>query len=256
MSGQANGLFQKSSAYGESTAALPVAPALEFREHAQEIVPPMRPEQLAWLDTPLACPSRFAKRRSLFRAGDKAEHIFEVESGAVMVHRILNDGRRQLIEIVFPGGFCGFASGDRHESDCETLTPVVVRVYKRSELVRYHALSARVAGRLQRQILSLHDHVVSLGRMTAEERVCTLVLRLLESEAQVNDAGGQASQYALSLPLTRTEIADYLGLTLGTVCRTFADLQRRKILETGNHKSEIKVPDLARLRQAACWDAG
>lgn len=190
---------------------------------------------------------RLERHRSVFRAGDNAERFFEVESGSVMVYRILDDGRRQLVEVVFPGGICGLASSEEYESDCETLMPTVLRSYRLSDLARSDAMRARVIGRLQRQVSALHDHTVSLGRKTAEERVCSLILRLHAVEASM-----EQGRCAVALPMTRTEIADYLGLTLETVCRTLTALARRKLLEIGSNKTEITVPNFDKLRQAAC----
>ena len=192
---------------------------------------------------------KLGKHRPVFLAGDAAERLFEVESGAVMLYRILDDGRRQLVEIVFPGGICGFGTGVDYQSCCETLMPTVLRSYKRSDLQRSDALRARIMERLQGQLSAMHDHAVSLGRKTAEERVCTLILKLRDLDHK--DTAGSA----VELPMTRTEIADYLGLTLETVCRTLSDLNRRKLVEVGQRKSELHVPNLDKLRRAACWDA-
>lgn len=193
---------------------------------------------------------RLDRHRAVFRAGDDAERFFEVESGSVMVYRILDDGRRQLVEVVFPGDICGLASSEEYESDCETLMPTVLRSYRLSDLARSDALRARVIGRLQRQVSAMHDHTVSLGRKTAEERVCSLILRIHDLETSASD-----ERHAVELPMTRTEIADYLGLTLETVCRTLTALARRKLVEIGKNKTEITVPNLDRLRQAACSEA-
>lgn len=190
---------------------------------------------------------RLARHKAVFRAGDDATRFFEVEQGSVMVYRILDDGRRQLVEVVFPGGVCGLSASDIYESDCETLTPAVLRSYRMADLARSDALRTRVIGQLQRQVSAMHDHAVSLGRKTAEERVCSLILRLYGAAD-----GTQKAQRAVTLPLTRTEIADYLGLTLETVCRTISGLMRRKLLKAGSTKSEIAVPDLQKLREAAC----
>jgi CRP-like cAMP-binding protein len=243
MSGQTNGYIKAAPALDTYLPSIGLAPAISRAEGAgaNELPLAAQSTQSGWPDAPPSGQMRIGKHRSLFRAGEKAEHFFEVESGAVMVHRNLRDGRRQLVEIVFPGGFCGLTTGDRHESDCETLTPTVVRSYQKAELTRSHRFCGHVLERLQRQLLSLHDHIVALGRLTAEERVCTFVLRLLESEASTVESGGPTMQYSVSLPLIRSEIADYLGLTLGTVCRTFTDLQRRNLLAPGGNKSEIRA---------------
>jgi CRP/FNR family transcriptional regulator, anaerobic regulatory protein len=193
---------------------------------------------------------RLGKHRSAYLAGDDADRLFEVESGAVMLYRILDDGRRQVVEVVFPGGICGLASGDTYASCCETLMPSVLRSFKKSEIDRSDTLRTRIGERLQSQMSQMHDHMVSLGRKTAEERVCTLLLRLQE----VEQVAGKP-ECAVALPMTRTEIADYLGLTLETVCRTLTSLARRKLVEAGSNKSEFRVPNVTRLRQAACCDA-
>lgn len=197
--------------------------------------------------TPAGTVLRLNKHKAVFRAGDDADRFFEVETGSVMVYRILDDGRRQLVEVVFPGGICGLSAADTYESDCETLMPATLRSYRVGDLARSDALRMRVIERLQRQVSAMHDHAVSLGRKTAEERVCSLILRLYGAAD-----GTQKAQRAVTLPLTRTEIADYLGLTLETVCRTITSLMRRKLLAAGTSKSEIAVPNLQRLREAAC----
>jgi CRP/FNR family transcriptional regulator, anaerobic regulatory protein len=194
---------------------------------------------------------QLGKHQTVFLAGDDAEWFFEVETGAVMLYRILEDGRRQLVEVVFPGGICGLTTGASYESCCETLMPSVLRSYKRAELSRSDGLRARIMDRLQGQLSAMHDHAVSLGRKTAEERVCSLILRIHEI-ADTSMAAGETNSVAL--PMTRTEIADYLGLTLETVCRTLTELVRRKLVEVGQKKSEIRVPNLNRLRRAASWD--
>jgi CRP/FNR family transcriptional regulator, anaerobic regulatory protein len=201
----------------------------------------------------LGLPVKFDKHRPVFMAGDDAERFFEVESGAVMLYRILDDGRRQVVEIVFAGGICGLAASAVHESCCETLMPSVLRSYKKTDLARSDALRTRISEKLQAQLASMHDHVVTLGRKTAQERVCTLILKLRDIEhPPVAEDGGEG---AIALPMTRTEIADYLGLTLETVCRTLTDLNRRKLVEQGRKKTEYRVKDLSKLKRAACWDA-
>jgi CRP/FNR family transcriptional regulator len=166
-----------------------------------------------------------------------------------MVYRILDDGRRQLVEVVFPGGICGLAAGNVHESSCETLMPSVLRSHKTLDLARSDELRTRVVQKLQRQVSAMHEHAVSLGRKTAEERVCSLILRLHGLNGKAPRPGD-----SVAIPMTRTEIADYLGLTLETVCRTISSLGRRKVLGMSKIKNELSIPCLDRLRQAACWD--
>jgi CRP/FNR family transcriptional regulator len=99
----------------------------------------------------------------------------------------------------------------------------------------------------------MHEHAVSLGRKTAEERICSFVLSL-RSLDRANTTAVEARPFSIVLPMSRTEMADYLGLTLETVCRTFTDLMRRKLLSAGNSKSEVRVLNPGRLCAAAAWD--
>ncbi len=226
--------------------------SIERRQTAQATVIPFRTANFS--DAAPGIQLKLAKHRTVFLVGDDAERFFEVESGAVMLYRILDDGRRQLVEVVFSGGICGLTSGIAYESCCETLMPSVLRSYKRNELSRCDGLRARIMERLQGQLAAMHDHAVSLGRKTAEERVCTLILRLRDIDEASKSVEPENTQCSVELPMTRTEIADYLGLTLETVCRTLSELVRRKLVEVGQRKSEIRVPDLGKLRRAACWD--
>jgi CRP-like cAMP-binding protein len=227
--------------------------SIERRPPTQVNVMPLRPASVS--NAVPGSQLKLGKHRSVFLAGDDAERFFEVESGAVMLYRILDDGRRQLVEVVFPRGICGLSSGTTYESCCETLMPSVLRSYKRNELSRSDGLRARIMGRLQGQLSAMHNHAVSLGRKTAEERVCTLILNLHDLDEASEPIERENTQCSVELPMTRTEIADYLGLTLETVCRTLSDLARRKLVEIGEKKSEIRVPNLGKLRRAACWDA-
>ena len=129
--------------------------------------------------------------------------------------------------------------------------PSVLRSYKNGDIQRSDALRSKIVDRLNRQLVDMHEHAVSLGRKTAEERICSLILRL---RSDAIDADDDERPRAITLPMTRTEIADYLGLTLETVCRTLSDLARRKLIATGASKSEITVMNVDRLRRAASWD--
>lgn len=193
---------------------------------------------------------KLPKNRAVFRAGDDADRFFEIVSGAVMIYRILDDGRRQVVEFAFPGAICGMTAGEQHESCCDTLMPTVLRSFKRNELGRSDAFRMRIVKQLEAQLSAMHDHAVSLGCKTAEERVCTFILRLSALECDVAHGVKQ-----VSLPMSRKVIADYLGLTLETVCRTIADLARRGVVTFGEGKRHIVVPDVERLGGTACSEA-
>src|SRR5262245_57007013 len=77
----------------------------------------------------IGLPTKLRKHRLIYTAGDDANRLYEVVSGAVMLYRILDDGRRQVVEVVFPGGIFGLAAGETHQACAETLMPSVVRSF-------------------------------------------------------------------------------------------------------------------------------
>ena len=185
-----------------------------------------------------------------------------------MIYQLLDDGRRQVVELVLAGGLCGFSSTGLHASTCEALRRTVVSSFTKSELRHLPELRNKMDAAAERQICALHEHAVSLGRKTAEERVCSLLMRLageaqrrLPSDltsraapsraASLQATSSQATCRTLDVPMTRGEIGDYLGLSLETVCRILSDLQHQGIIEIGRKQGEVHVRSLRRLCGAA-----
>ncbi len=190
--------------------------------------------------------TKFKKHVPVFYAGDEATRLFEVVSGAVMVYVLLVDGRRQVVDIIMPGGVCGFSSANSYISNCETLTESSIRAYRKQEITNSEDLRSRILGKAEIQLCQMHEHALSLGRKTAEERVATLLTRFA-AHAKIN----KYHMMSIDLPLTRGEMGDYLGLSLETVCRVLALLQKQTVIEIGRRHGEIIIVNLARLRRIA-----
>lgn len=162
----------------------------------------------------------YGRDETIFDEGEPADRIYQLISGAVRTCRILRDGRRQIEAFHFAGDVFGLQSGETYRAAAQTLGPAQVRAMPRPAL---EAL-ARERGDVARRLLELttdslrrcQDHVLMLGRRTACERVAALLLDLAER------TGAEA---LLDVPMTRQDMADYLGLTIETVSRTFTQLQ-------------------------------
>jgi CRP-like cAMP-binding protein len=108
---------------------------------------------------------------------------------------------------------------------------------------------------VERQLCAAQEHALSLGRMTAQQRVCALLSRfaglrpMSRFERPSDDRGFQ-----IQLPMTRGEIGDYLGLSLETVCRTLTELQRKGVIGIGRHHGDVVIHSLKRLKRlcSAC----
>ena len=184
---------------------------------------PIRIDTVSALDTVLAIPGacpRFARDEEIFGEGESADYVYQVVSGAVRTHRLLRDGRRQIDEFHFAGDYFGLELGEVHRVSAEAMCDASIRLIRRGAL---NDLAAR-RGDAARAILRLtaeglqrsQDHVLMLGRRSAIERVAGLLLDIAE---RTN------ARAELDVPMSRQDMADYLGLTIETVSRTLTSLQ-------------------------------
>jgi CRP-like cAMP-binding protein len=196
----------------------------------------------------------FGRHEAVFREGDPAQRFFEVKQGSVILYKLLVDGRRQVVDFVRPGGICGFSQNGEYDATCEALKGAVLTAYEKSDLHKSVPMQLRLCSLIEAHVTGLHDHAVSLGRRTASERLGKFLLILA-------DAGGhrcarhERETVTLNIPMTRGEMADYLGLSLETVCRTLTDLDRRGIVKIGRGHGDVVIPaicDLCRLVAGSC----
>lgn len=196
--------------------------------------------------TDAGCTTIFGEnvRRADFRAhdtvvmeGDPARSVFEVIDGAVMLYKLLQDGRRQVVELLGPGDVFGFSPDLDYDCSAECLVRSRIAIVPRQTVQRCPELQGRLASRGWAQVRALHSHAVLLGRKSAMERVASFLEGL--ARTSTDDA-------AIRLTMTRQEIADYLGLTIETVSRSFSELRRRGIV-TCERQDLIRIPDLDRI---------
>ena len=161
----------------------------------------------------------FARNAEIYGENEPADYLYKIVSGAVRTYKVLNDGRRQIGSFYLPGDIFGLEVGDEHSFSAEAVVDCKVLVIKRSALVSLAGRDTEVArqlwtmaaGELQRA----QDHVMLLIK-TAQERVAGF---LMEMSARNGGAG------EVDLPMSRQDIADYLGLTIETVSRTLTQLE-------------------------------
>lgn len=185
---------------------------------------------------------RFIQHALVFLEGDPADRIFQVVDGAVMLYKLLPDGRRQVVELLGSGDVFGLSSKPVFDSSAETLTAALVTAYDRSAVERSSSFLARLSRCVQAQICALHEHAVLLGRKSALERVSSFLMRFVPLHNCPAHQSGGALPALVRLNMTRQEIADYLGLTIETVSRAFSELRRRGVV-TLEKQDEVKIND-------------
>jgi CRP-like cAMP-binding protein len=173
--------------------------------------------------------------KTIFSDGDDSEYSYKVVEGAVRLSKMMLDGRRQIAEFALPGDMFGFENGDAYGLTAEAVTPVTVIRYHRTHIERlgeeFADIRQELMAHLRHGWTSAQAHVVMLGRQTAKERVAAFLLALATHR-------GVKSGQPLDLPMGRQDIADYLGLTIETVCRTLTDLKAAHV---------IAIPDRHRI---------
>jgi len=189
---------------------------------------------------------RMSAHQTLFERGQPADTVYTVTSGALKLYSLMPDGRRQIIGFPYPGDQLNFGALAQYPFNCEALTETTLCRFSRAEYTEFldrfpelrQALTERTLDELR---LSQHQLAV-LGRQTATERLASFLLQLLSKRSQV-------SANVVQLPMTRTDIADYLGLTTETVSRSFSQFRRDGLisLNVAERVGLLDIPALTTL---------
>ena len=190
--------------------------------------------------------TRVARDQEIYAEGAPAAACYRVISGCVRIVRLMEDGRRQVGDFALPGDLIGLDALETHDDTAEAVVDTVLRRYPRRMVEALAdtqpALSCQLRKLALANLRSAHARMLLLGRKTANERLASFLLEM--------DRRSPLEAGHLALPMTRADIADYLGLTVETVCRVLAHLKREALL-TMTGPGTIRL-DRPRLRVLAC----
>jgi CRP/FNR family transcriptional regulator, nitrogen fixation regulation protein len=185
------------------------------------------------LELPAAMMS-FGRNEEIYGEGEPAEFVYKVVRGAVRTARYLEDGRRQIGAFHLAGDIFGCEAGDSHRFSAEAISDCEVLLVRRSALDKAVAQDANAARQLwtltSARLEQLQDQLMLLGRMTASERVEAFLLDMSKRKSSTG---------AVDLPMSRNDIADYLGLTIETVSRTFSQLKRSRAISLNSSRNVV-----------------
>ena len=174
-------------------------------------------------------PLDYASRETIFSEIDPAAHVFNVTQGAVRIFKFLGDGRRQITGFLFPGDFMGLSSLDNYAYGAEAITPLSVCRAKRRDLMdllnQYPEFKTRLFDMVVNELTTAQDQMLLLGRKSAPERIASFLL-MLSARAI---ARGEPANWIV-LPMSREDIADYLGLSIETVSRALSRFKRSGVI--------------------------
>ncbi len=190
---------------------------------------------------------------ALIRQGEPAFHLFNITSGSVRVYKLLPDGRRQITGFLFAGDFVGLATGEDYAFSAEAIEDATLCRFKKADyraVIRERpALETALLERATHELAAAQNQMLLLGRKTAQERIASFLLDLPE-----RDPIRPTEEGHIRVPMTRAEMADYLGLTIETVSRGLTKLKTAGVIRLLSlNEMQVDRPD--RLRAIAEGEA-
>lgn len=216
---------------------------------ATALMPPVEPPsglQAVFSRQPV---EKFDAGTAIFWERDPAKHVFEVVEGVLRIFKMLSDGRRVITGFLYPGDLIGISLQDRYLYSAEAVTPTKLRRFARNrfqeEIAHSPELRPQLLAHLCDEMAAAQDQMLLLARKNAEERVCSFLVNMVSRMRCQNDP-----QPLIEIPMTRLDMADYLGLTIETVSRTMTKLTSRGII-TPSGRHNLVIRDLHELAALA-----
>ena len=181
----------------------------------------------------------FGRDAEIYAEGDRADCWFKVISGTVRLCKLMADGRRHISEFFHAGDCFGLDGESERLFAAEAVGDIIVMRFNRAATERLiderPELARRMCNMTLRNLAHAQTRLLLLGRMTASERVASFLIELAER---------RDARRTLDVPMTRNDIADYLGLTIETVCRVLSAMKRDGTIAIPNsHRIEIRDRD-------------
>jgi CRP/FNR family transcriptional regulator len=212
----------------------------------------LRGDQLEVLQEFKSCDRILPAHSHLYRAGERLNEIYNLLSGWVALYRILESGRRQVLQVELQGAFLGYQPRleDPMLHSAECITDVAVCVFPRKAfpdlLERHPVLGLKMIGMMSQDVVRTHDHLTNVGGRSGMERVAHFLLQIY---LRLRHRQQAPSSDTLALPLTQEMIGDALGLTPVHINRILRQLRERRLVVL--HNKTLQVLDLEGLRRMA-----
>jgi CRP/FNR family transcriptional regulator len=227
--------------------------AIPYREHSGGKISYLLSESERIVLTQIASRVRLSRGALIYRQGEPAQFVYNISSGVVRTSRTTADGVRSVVAFLFADDLFGLAEEGLYVNTAEAVTAVVAwrlpvsglePLLRRDATLEWHLLV-----KLCHELREAQRHALILARHRALTRLAMFILMLgLSQEAR------NGSESDIYLPMTRSDIASYLGLTLAVVSRCFRLLQTRGIVGFSNRR-HLKILDRVRLQGLVAPDA-
>jgi CRP-like cAMP-binding protein len=199
----------------------------------------------------IAVVRKFRRGQEICGQGQPAEYWYRVTSGTARRCVTRPDGRRQIVELLLPGDFFGFTVLNEYDSTVEAVEDTIVASYRRRRVEMLAEADPQLSREIRQVMFEalsrLQAQLVILGRITATEKVGSFLLMLAE---RLSDQ----TLDRVDLPISRYDIADYLGLSVETVCRSLTSLKKRGLIALSGPRS-VRIIDRDALEEGGACDA-
>jgi len=188
---------------------------------------PRKFAELERIGTTIIC----SRNKAVAEEGSSADYVYEIAAGSLRAVRLLSDGRRYIERFLVPGDFFGLNEGETYSHTLEVVSSAAVVRYPRRQFLRFLEGNPEAGrmffARICRELSDAQERMLLLGRKTAGERLAAFLIDMA-SRAPAKAAG------EVILPMNRSDIADYLGLTVETVSRSLTGLRAQRIIDLPN----------------------
>jgi CRP/FNR family transcriptional regulator, anaerobic regulatory protein len=192
---------------------------------------------------------RVEAKEHVFCEGDAVRHVYRVEAGLICTYRMMSDGRRQVVDFAFPGDIVGLGANGEHATSAQAIRPTRLRCLPAAVLTdvmrRDSRLTVKLYETLAEELRAARELLLSVCQRSAAERLAAFLVALVRR----NERRGLDAE-TLDLGMTRTDIADFLGLTIETVSRTFTKFRSSGLIDIAQCTS-IAIVDRVGLEELA-----
>lgn len=196
----------------------------------------------------------FSAKEHVFTEGDARANLYRLESGAVCLYKVMPDGRRQVLGFAYAGDLIGLGSSAEHQFNAQATKGSELRILPWSLVQRLGREDPEFAFKLYeaaaQELAAAHDLLLTTGQRTAMESLAAFLLAMARRGRRSKEG-----ETVIDLPMTRSDIGDFLGLTIETVSRTFTKLRNLHIIDL-TQCTQVHVRDMDALEDLAQGEGG
>jgi CRP/FNR family transcriptional regulator len=196
--------------------------------------------------------------KTFIEEGSEANYFYDLTQGDVRVYKSLADGRRQITGFMGVGHFLGLAIDGKYAFSAEAMNDVQLCRFNRPALqgvfAEFPAIERKLLDVATHEMVVAQEQMLLLGRKTAVERVASFLISWAARLELTNAADMANTPFTMALPMNRTDLADYLGLTIETISRSFAKMKRDGLIDF-SHSHEVTLKKPQRVSDIATGEA-